>query len=87
MILLRTLHEQERYIMIELTKDNKELTYLTHLKRTPNNKDCRWVIKRGVKDKISEVKLIFNPQEYTGRQLLTQEQLILELELEKNKRK
>ena len=78
--------EQERCIMIEL-KDNKEMTYLTHLKRNPHNKDCRWVIKRDVKDKINEVKLIFNPQEYTGRQLLTQEQLILELELEKNKRK
>ena len=63
------------------------MTYLTHLKRNPNNKDCRWVIKRDVNEKISEVKLIFNPQEYTKRTLLTQEQLILELELEKNKRK
>ena len=63
------------------------MTYLTHLKRNPHNKYCRWVIKRDVKDNISEVKMIFNPQEYTGRQLLTQEKLILELELEKNKRK
>ena len=63
------------------------MTYLTHLKRNPNNKDCRWVIKRDVNEKISEVKLIFNPQEYTKRTLLTQEQLILELELEKNKKK
>ena len=72
--------------MIELTKDNKELTYLTHLKRNPHNKDCRWVIKRDVKDRITEVKMIFNPHKYTGSRLLwTQEQLILKLELEKNK--
>ena len=63
------------------------MSYLTYLKRHPNNKDCRWVIKRDSNDRIKDVKLIFNPHEYTSHPLLTQEQLIIQLELEKNKKK
>tara|TARA_R110000824_G_scaffold68953_5_gene177779 strand:+ start:509 stop:715 length:207 start_codon:yes stop_codon:yes gene_type:complete len=63
------------------------MSYLLHLKRTPMNKDNRWIVKLCANGKIKEVKLIFDPAEYKksnkARKLLTQKELINILESEK----
>jgi len=65
------------------------MSYLTHLKRSAHCQTCRWVIKRDLKDKITEVKLIYCPEEYAlrdnARPLLTRDMVVIQLELEKNK--
>jgi hypothetical protein len=73
------------------------MSYLTHLKRTYNCSSCRWIVKYNKKDLIREVKLVYNPDDYskanakryghTARKLYTQEQLITILEDDKEKRK
>ena len=59
------------------------MSYLIHLKKVEHHKDCRWIVKYN-KNKVREVKLIFNPKEYKGRELYTKEQLIEILEKNKN---
>ena len=65
--------------------------YLTHLKRGPQNKDNRWIVKRD-KDTglIKEVKLLFNPKEYrtlkNAKRTLTRDGLIKILEDDKKER-
>ena len=41
------------------------MNYLTHLKRTKMHYKSRWVVKYNKNDSIREVKLIFNPEEYS----------------------
>jgi hypothetical protein len=41
------------------------MSYLTHLKKTQNSPDNRWIVKRSKKNGlIREVKLIYKPSEY-----------------------
>ena len=62
------------------------MTYLKHLKRHKMHHANRWIVKYDAKDKdkIREVKLIFNPEEYrkglNPRPLHTQQGLIKILE-------
>tara|TARA_R110000744_G_scaffold378122_1_gene493885 strand:+ start:15941 stop:16150 length:210 start_codon:yes stop_codon:yes gene_type:complete len=64
-------------------------TYLTHLKRGPQSKDNRWIVKYDG-ELVKEVKLIFNPKEYRkqlgSRNLFTKDKLIEILEYDKKKR-
>tara|TARA_R100001244_G_scaffold103777_1_gene77081 strand:+ start:361 stop:597 length:237 start_codon:yes stop_codon:yes gene_type:complete len=72
-------------------------SYLTHLKRSYNCPSCRWIVKYNAKDLIREVKLVYNPDDYSksnakryghkARKLYNQEQLITILEDDKEKRK
>ena len=73
------------------------MSYLSHLKRTNNCQSCRWIVKRDSKtDLIREVKLVYNPDEYSrqnakryghkARKLHNQEALIAVLEQDKEKR-
>lgn len=65
-------------------------SYLTHLKRGPQNKDNRWVVKYDG-ELVKEIKLIYNPKEYKERKnakpLLTRIKLIEILENDKEIRK
>ena len=71
--------------------------YLTHLKRNAHCESCRWVIKFDSKELIREVKLVYNPDEYSkinakryghkARKLHNKEQLISLLEADKEKKK
>ena len=70
--------------------------YLTHLKRNAHCESCRWVIKFDSKELIREVKLVYNPDEYSrdnakryghkARKLYTRKGLITVLENDKKKR-
>lgn len=72
------------------------MSYLTHLKRNNHCDTCRWVVKYNNKQLIREVKLVYNPAEYSkdnakrygkkARKLHTREQLIAALEWDKVKR-
>jgi|TARA_R110002020_G_scaffold172782_5_gene363265 hypothetical protein len=63
------------------------MNYLTYLKRNKMNYNNRWIVKYDKDNKVREVKLIFNPEEYRkgkkARPLHTQNGLIKILE--KNK--
>ena len=71
--------------------------YLGHLKRHTHCSACRWIVKRDSKtDLIREVKLVYNPDEYSkanakryghkARRLYTRKGLIGLLEDDKEKR-
>ena len=70
--------------------------YLTHLKRNNHCDDCSWIIKFDSKELIREVKLVYNPDEYTknnakryghkARTLHNRDSLIIALESDKKKR-
>ena len=72
------------------------MTYLTHLKRNNHCPSCRWIVKYDSKDLIREVKLVYNPDEYSrdnatryghkARKLYTRKGLITILESDKKKR-
>ena len=62
------------------------MSYLLHLKRTKHCPSCRWMVKRDSKDRVTEVKLVYLPSEYTGGNLLNQENLIKVLEDERTKK-
>ena len=70
--------------------------YLAHLKRNNHCDSCRWVVKYNNQELVREVKLVYNPDEYSkdnakrygnkARKLHTREQLIAALEWDKVKR-
>ena len=70
--------------------------YLAHLKRNNHCSSCRWVVKYNSDDIIREVKLVYEPSEYSksntkkygnkARKLHTREQVIAALEWDKEKR-
>ena len=73
------------------------MTYLSHLKRNNHCPSCRWVVKCHPKtDLVREVKLVYNPDEYSemnakryghkARKLYTRKGLISVLEKDKKKR-
>ena len=73
------------------------MTYLMHLKRNNHCSTCRWIVKRNSKtDLIREVKLVYNPDEYSrenarvyghkARTLYNRDGLIRVLETDKEKR-
>tara|TARA_R110002051_G_scaffold261728_2_gene321654 strand:+ start:1152 stop:1376 length:225 start_codon:yes stop_codon:yes gene_type:complete len=72
------------------------MNYLAHLKRNNHCPSCRWIIKYDSKDLIREVKLVYNPKEYSdvnakkygykARKLYTKKGLIGVLEKDKGKR-
>tara|TARA_R110002020_G_scaffold44484_1_gene128257 strand:- start:581 stop:817 length:237 start_codon:yes stop_codon:yes gene_type:complete len=74
-----------------------DMTYLSHLKRSNHCSACRWIVKRDSKTNlIREVKLVYNPDEYSkenarvygnkARKLYTRKGLIGVLETDKAKR-
>jgi len=73
------------------------MSYLTHLKRKDHCSTCRWIVKLHDDTKlIREVKLVYNPDEYSktnakrygnkARKLYTRKGLITVLERDKEKR-
>tara|TARA_R110000824_G_scaffold228839_2_gene416569 strand:+ start:118 stop:345 length:228 start_codon:yes stop_codon:yes gene_type:complete len=71
--------------------------YLTHLKRNNHCDECRWIVKRDSETSlVREVKLVYNPDEYSkdnakryghkARKLYTRKGLITVLESDKKKR-
>ena len=60
------------------------MSYLNYLKRNKMHHSSRWIVKYNDKDRVREVKLIFNPDEYRKglkpRPLHTQKGLIKILE-------
>jgi|TARA_R110002020_G_scaffold119850_1_gene273304 hypothetical protein len=60
------------------------MNYLQFLKRTKLHYKSRWIVKYDKENKVREVKLIFNPDEYRKglkhRKLYTQKGLIKILE-------
>jgi len=73
------------------------MSYLLHLKRNEHCDSCRWIVKKDSKTElVREVKLIFNPEEYTqenhkrygnkARKIHTKKELIKALEQDKAKR-
>ena len=73
------------------------MSYLNHLKRSNHCPTCRWIVKRHPKtDLIREVKLVYNPDEYSkenakkygykSRKLYTRKGLIGVLEADKEQR-
>ena len=72
------------------------MSYLTHLKRANHSTDSRWIVKRDDQNYIREVKLVYNPDEYSkanakrhghkARKLYTRKGLIKVLENDKEKR-
>jgi hypothetical protein len=72
------------------------MSYLNHLKRHAHCPSCRWIVKYNNKDLVREVKLVYNPDEYSrenakkygykARKLYTRKGLIRVLETDKEKR-
>lgn len=72
------------------------MSYLTHLKRNNHCDSCRWIVKFDSKELIREVKLVYNPDEYSimnakkygnkARKLHNRSELIDVMELDKKKR-
>jgi hypothetical protein len=70
--------------------------YLSHLKKNEHCSSSRWIVKFDSKELIREVKLVYNPDEYSkdnaeryghkARKLHNREQLITVLESDKKKR-
>lgn len=62
------------------------MTYLNHIKKNRMHESCRWIVKtyKEYPNKIKEIKLIFNPEEYAqnkdAKKLLNQDELIKILE-------
>lgn len=75
------------------------MNYLTHLKRYVHCPSCRWIVKydTGQPALVREVKLVYNPEEYSktnakvyghkARKLYTRKGLIKVLEDDKERRK
>ena len=73
------------------------MTYLSHLKRNNHCSTCRWIVKYDSDTNlVREVKLVYNPKEYSednakryghkARKLYTRKGLITILESDKEKR-
>jgi hypothetical protein len=63
------------------------MSILDMLRRSPNSKR-RWIVKYDSKERIREVKLLYNDHEYRGeRKKLTDEELKTILELNKKTQK
>jgi len=72
------------------------MSYLSHLKRNNHCDSSRWVVKYDVKELIREIKLVYNPSEYSkanakrygnkARKLHNREELIYALESDKKNR-
>jgi hypothetical protein len=72
------------------------MSYLTHLKRSVHCDACRWIVKHDEEELVREVKLVYNPDEYSqanakryghkARKLYTRKGLITVLEEDKKKR-
>ena len=72
------------------------MSYLNHLRRNNHCSSCRWIVKYNNKDLVREVKLVYNPDEYSrenakkygykARKLYTRKGLIRVLETDKEKR-
>lgn len=71
-------------------KNTNNMSYLIHLKRNKLHYLNRWIVKFDENDLIREVKLIFDPKEYSkgsrARKLYTQKSLIKILENDRQKR-
>ena len=61
-------------------------SYREFLKRNKMHHSCRWIIKEKA-EKITEVKLVYNPKEYKGRKIYTQKKLITILDEHYEKQK
>jgi hypothetical protein len=72
------------------------MNYLIHLKRNKHCDSCRWIVKYNKKDLVREVKLVYNPDDYSkenakkygkkARKLYKQDELIALLVEDKKKR-
>ena len=63
------------------------MSILDILRRNPNSKR-RWIVKYDNKDRIKEIKLLYNDHEYKGeRKMFTDEELKIILELNKKNKK
>ena len=72
------------------------MSYLTHIKRSSHCDSCRWIVKYDKEELVREVKLVYEPSEYSranakiyghkARKLHTREQLVAALEWDKVKR-
>jgi hypothetical protein len=72
------------------------MSYLNHLKRSSHCDSCRWIVKYNKQDLVREVKLVYNPEEYSitnakrygnkARELHNREQLINILDNDRKKR-
>ncbi len=73
------------------------MSYLNHLRRNNHCSSCRWIVKRDSETNlVREVKLVYNPKEYSkenarvyghkARKLYTRKGLITVLEADKEKR-
>jgi hypothetical protein len=72
------------------------MSYLTHIKRSSHCETCRWIVKYDEEELVREVKLVYEPTEYSranakiyghkARKLHTREQLVAALEWDKVKR-
>jgi hypothetical protein len=70
--------------------------YLTHIKRSSHCDTCRWIVKYDEEELVREVKLVYEPSEYSranakrygykARKLHTREQLVAALEWDKVRR-
>jgi len=70
--------------------------YLAHIKRSSHCDSCRWIVKYDEEELVREVKLVYEPSEYSranakiyghkARKLHTREQLVAALEWDKVKR-
>tara|TARA_R110002096_G_scaffold266497_1_gene460062 strand:- start:1618 stop:1827 length:210 start_codon:yes stop_codon:yes gene_type:complete len=65
------------------------ISLVSHLKRTGTARGRRWIVKRDKEDKIQEVKMIYNPEEYkkskNSRTMFGDRALIKILDNEKEK--
>ena len=58
-------HLQRKYIKEQGKNNNMKPNLITHLKREGTKRGRRWVVKRDKDDNIREVKMIYNPEEYS----------------------
>jgi hypothetical protein len=73
------------------------MSYLNHLKRSNHCESCRWIVKYNDKQLVREVKLVYNPEEYSimnakkygykARKLHNRQELIEVLDNDREKRK
>ena len=73
------------------------MSYLRHIKRSGHCDTCRWIVKYDKEELIKEVKLVYEPLEYSranakrygnkARKLHTREELINVLDTDRQKRK
>jgi hypothetical protein len=71
------------------------MNYLAHLKRATHCPSCRWIVKYNTEGFVREVKLVYNPLEYSrenakrygrkARKLYDRSELIEVLEMNKKK--